>query len=121
MSAVITMAAGALLLLPQAVLAGTTTTTELEGMVYVKARPIILSYGWQPLAGPCGGANKSTCTDFPEVGNCSGTGVGFCDMNFARRDRCLVVITVGGEPTSDNRDYTVIRDVLFSAGPCSKD
>jgi hypothetical protein len=42
------MAAGAFLLLPQAVLAGT-KPTELEGMVYVKARPIILSYGWQPL------------------------------------------------------------------------
>ena len=94
---------------------------RLEGMPYAKARSLILSYGWRPVSGSCGGASNDTCENFPEVGNCSGTGLGFCDMSFARRNRCLVVVTVGGEPRIRNRREPTVRDLQFRTRPCSKD
>lgn len=91
-------------------------------MEYFNARKIILSYGWEPLGGPCQGAgiDEEVCRAFPEVGNCSGTGVGFCDMHFARKDRCLDVVTTGGAPSNDGPGDTSVRDVAFGSAPCSK-
>lgn len=95
---------------------------KLEGSSYLAARRTILAFGWQPLGGNCsgGGSSETTCQAFPEIGNCSGSGTGLCDMTFVRRDRCLVVITVGGAPsTNDNRE-PIVRDIAFGRGPCSK-
>jgi hypothetical protein len=94
-----------------------TKPAKLEGMAYPKARRVILGYGWKPVSGNCGGGGttESICKKFPEIGNCSGTGVGFCDMLFVRKRRCLSIVTVGGPPPD-----AVVRDVVFSAGPCSK-
>ena len=96
---------------------------KLEGKDYLTARKAILSYGWTPLQGDCsgGGTDNDTCATYPEIGNCSGTGVGFCDMTFVRRDRCLIVVTVGGEPKATRRGEPKVRDVQFRRGPCSKD
>ena len=114
------VAAMAVLLLPPQSALAAKRPTKLEGMVYVKARPIILGYGWRPLPGDCGGADQLTCARYPEIGNCSGTGVGFCDMTFTRRSRCLVIVTVGGEPRADKRGEPTVRDLQFRVGPCSK-
>lgn len=86
-------------------------------MAYSKARRIILGYGWKPVYGNCsgGGTTASICKKFPEIDNCSGTGVGFCDMLFVRKQRCLSLVTVGGPPPD-----AVVRDVAFSAAPCPK-
>jgi hypothetical protein len=101
----------------------TAKTTNLEGMDYVSARKVILGYGWQPLPGNCGGGGASnlTCSTYPEIGNCSGSGVGFCDMTFVRPNRCLVVVTVGGAPDAKKHGESVVRDVQFRRGTCSKD
>ena len=95
------------------------TSARLEGMTYVKARQVVLSFGWHPLIGGCsgGGTDEQTCARYPEIGNCSGTGIGFCDMTFFRRDRCLILVTVGGSNMGD----ATVRDVQFRRGPCSKD
>ena len=92
---------------------------KLERMRYLEARPIILGYGWKPLAGGCsgGGVDTEICGRYPEIGNCQGTWPAFCDMTFEKPDRCLMVVTFGGSPSED----TVIRDVTFTRGSCKKD
>ncbi len=94
-------------------------SAKLEGMPYPRARRIILGYGWRALPGNCsgGGTTKGVCTRFPELGNCAGTGLGYCDMTFVRRQKCLMLVTTGGPPSDD----TIVRDVTFSPAPCSKE
>jgi hypothetical protein len=96
---------------------------RLEGMAYLDAREVILTLGWSPVEGPCmgGGARETTCADFPEIGNCSGTGVGYCDMTFRRKDRCLAVVTTGGTPDRTDREGVAVDWVRFSKAPCKKD
>jgi hypothetical protein len=93
---------------------------KLEGMEYSKARKVIVGYGWSPLRGNCGEA-ESTCAAYPEVGNCSAGGFGFCDMAFVGLHRCLIVVTVGGAPRRNEHGEPVVRDVQFRRGSCSKD
>ena len=96
--------------------------TKLEGMDYTEARKVILAMDWVPLAGACEGImGDQTCRRFPEIGNCSGTGLGFCDMHFERRGRCLTIITVGGYPDGEIDGEPAVRDVHFSRAPCLKD
>lgn len=96
-------------------------STKLEGMNYLAARKIVLSFGWKALGGPCEGmVDDQTCRRFPEIGNCSGTGLGFCDMHFVRKQRCLDLVTTEGAP-NDANNTTQVRDVTFSSGPCAKD
>jgi hypothetical protein len=100
-----------------AVAASKTEPPPLEGMTYPKARRVILGYGWKPKSGNCNaGTTAGLCKKYPEVGNCSGTGAGYCDMTFTRKRRCLRIITAGGPPG----DGAVVLDVIFSAAPCSK-
>lgn len=96
--------------------------SKLEGMDYNEARKVILGMGWIPLTGPCQGIMPDeTCARFTEIGNCSGTGLGFCDMHFQRRGRCLTIITVGGYPDGEVDGEPAVRDVHFSRAPCLKD
>ncbi|WP_066525251.1 hypothetical protein [Erythrobacter sp. CCH5-A1] len=96
---------------------------RLEDMTYSDARAVILSLGWSPLEGPCigGGAGEAACSDFPEIGNCSGTGVGYCDMTFRREDRCLTVVTTGGAPDRTDPEGVAVEWVRFSKASCNKD
>jgi hypothetical protein len=95
---------------------------KLEGMDYNEARRAILAMGWVPLTGPCEGImDDETCGRFTEIRNCSGTGLGFCDMHFERRNRCLTIITVGGYPDGEVNGEPSVRDVHFSRAPCRKD
>lgn len=94
---------------------------RLEDMDYLEARKVILALGWQPLGGPCEGVSQATCTGFPEIGNCSGTGLGYCDMTFRRADRCLVVVTTGGSPDRSGPGGTSVDWVRFYKAPCAKD
>jgi hypothetical protein len=98
-------------------------TVRLEGMEYLAARKVILGYGWAPAPGKCGGGGTDghTCSAYPEIRNCSGTGVGLCDMSFVKRDRCLTVVTIGGPPRADGGGEPAVRDVQFRRGPCSQD
>jgi hypothetical protein len=93
-----------------------------EEMSYLDARKIILGKGWVPLQGPCSGftANDS-CSDFPEVGYCQGTGLAHCDMNFRRGERCLVVVTTGGYPNPAYPEDSLVQWVRFHDAPCKKD
>jgi len=94
------------------------TPTRLEGMSYVAARRIILSYGWRPAPGPCGGLlPASVCARFPEVEACSCCDRAPCAMLFIRGNRCLTVGTEGDWPES--RD-THVTDVSFRRHHCSK-
>ena len=96
----------------------TPKAAKLEGMDYPKARLAILGYGWKPVSGNCGGGGTDdiVCTTYPETGNCSGTGVGYCDMMFVKEQRCLSIVTTGGPPG----DGAVVDTVMFKAAPCSK-
>jgi len=96
-------------------------TLRLEGVEYPTARRIILGYGWKPVPGNCGGGgiDEEGCARFPEVGNCSGVWPAYCDMHFARRNRCLDLVTMHGAPQGLPGDIHV-RDVTFSRGPCVK-
>lgn len=96
---------------------------RLEDMAYLDAREVILTLGWSPVEGLCmgGGAGEGTCSDFPEIGNCSGTGVGYCDMTFRRKDRCLTVVTTGGTPDRSEPEGVAVDWVRFSKAPCDKD
>lgn len=98
--------------------AASSTPAKLEGMEYPKARTAILGYGWKPLSGDCsgGGTDNTICGSYPETGNCSGTGVGYCDMMFVKEKRCLSLVTTGGPPG----DGAFVDTVTFSAAPCSK-
>ena len=93
---------------------------KLEGMGYDQARAIVRGYGWSPFPGPCDGpgVTKETCEGFPEVELCSGTGVGLCTMRFAKPERCLTLVTVGGPPASTADGEPTVRDVTFGEGPC---
>lgn len=111
--------ASAILLVPQPVLGR--KPIELEDMEYLRARKIILSYGWVPVPGECGGpdVDDHTCTTYPEVGNCTGVGIGYCNMTFKRGKQCLSLVTVGGAPQDEPGD-TKVRDVRFSRNQCVK-
>ena len=96
--------------------------SRLVGRDYNEARQMILAMGWAPLGGPCQGTfGEGACRRFPEIGNCSGTGLGFCDMTFQRRGRCLTIITIGGLPGGEADGEPSVRDVIFSRAPCRKD
>ena len=110
----------AVLLLPQPVVAAK-KPVRLEDVEYLKARQIILSYGWVPVPGNCGGpdVDDHVCSTYPEVGNCTGVGIGFCDMTFRKANRCLRLVTIAGAPQDEPGD-TEVREVTFSKGACLK-
>jgi hypothetical protein len=91
---------------------------KLEGMGYLKARSIILSYGWKPLLGHCE-ADESACDRYPEIEACSCCGTAPCAMVFVKQNRCLGVGTIGGPPQPEEAD-AVVTDVRFMRGHCSK-
>lgn len=92
---------------------------RLEGMDYLPARRIILGYGWQPMVGPCEAIDDSECAAFPEIDTCSGVWPGYFHMVFMRRNRCLDVVTRGGEPEAgQEQSDTIVRDVSFLHGRC---
>lgn len=93
-----------------------------EGDDYVAARARLIADGWQPFRDACtgGGTSADTCRAYPEIGNCSGTGVGHCDMQFSRGAECLAIVTVGGAPRADGGD-TRIAGVRTMASACVRD
>ena len=95
---------------------------KLEGMEYPKARKIILGYGWVLSPGNCTGIDRNydnSCARFPEIENCSGTGVGYCDMDFAKPGQCLTVTTVGGPPGNAGKgEETIVDEIYFSRHRC---
>ena len=95
---------------------------RLEGMPYLKARAIILRYGWLPFKGECSGAGVSDriCGLYPEIGNCTGNGIGFCDMSFYRQNHCLIVVAIGGAPDEEGSGDSKVRDVTFRRTPCRR-
>jgi hypothetical protein len=97
------------------------TAPRLEEMNYLDARKVIIRLGWQPLDGNCDAISQATCIDFPEIGNCSGTGLGFCDMHFRRGKRCLTIVTTGDTPDRAQPDRTSVEWVRFTKAPCAKD
>jgi hypothetical protein len=117
-------AAAAFTLLHQPIFAASVLTSpkrpaKLEGMEYLEARKVILGFGWRPSSGDCSGpdVDERTCAKYPEIDTCTGVGIGLCGMKFVRRNRCLVLITIGGAPQRQAGD-TLVRDVTFLRGPC---
>jgi hypothetical protein len=90
---------------------------RLEGMHYLQARRIILSYGWVPAPGPCSSLTEWICGRYPEIDTCSCCDRAPCALLFVRGNRCLSVGTEGDLPGS--RDTHVV-DVSFRRRHCSK-
>lgn len=59
------------------------------------------------------------CEAFPEINNCSGSGLGYCDMTFTRPDRCLIVVTIGGRPDTSATGETKIGGSTVQEGACA--
>jgi hypothetical protein len=98
-----------------------TRPARLEGMDYVPARRVILSYGWRPAAGPCFGVTESECASFPEIDSCSCCGRAPCAMLFIRANRCLLISTEVGPPeTGAEESDTHVVYVAFRRHDCSK-
>jgi hypothetical protein len=93
---------------------------RLEGMDYLRARRIILGYGWQPVTGPCSGVSESDCASFPEIDSCSCCGLAPFGMFFRRRNWCLLVSTIGASPVIGRESDTTVTNVHFRRGHCSK-
>ena len=93
---------------------------RLEGMAYPAARALILSFGWQPSHGDCQGAgiSRQICQRFPELDTCSGVELGYCGMRFVRRNRCLILVTIGGPPSVEGLTDTVVDGVQFNRRRC---
>ena len=95
---------------------------RLEGMRYVPARRIILSYGWAPMPGPCevsAGLQASDCESFPELDVCSPVWPGYCSIVFTRRGLCLDILTTGGPPVAGlERGYTQVLRAGIRRGRC---
>jgi hypothetical protein len=94
---------------------------RLEGMDYVPARRVILSYGWVPAPGPCFGVTESECASFPEIDSCSCCSRAPCAMLFIRGNRCLSILTEIGPPEAGVEESdTHVVDVSFRSHHCSK-
>ena len=93
---------------------------KLEGLPYIEARRIVLGYGWTAHDGACGGGGTSPalCRSFPEIGNCSGVGQGFCDMSFDKPGRCLSIVTAGGQPGPTGSGDDHVERVRFRTEAC---
>jgi hypothetical protein len=102
--------------------APSSSPARLEGMSYVPARRIILSYGWVRAAGPCtvsAGLRASDCESFPELDVCSPVSPGYCSIVFTRRGLCLDILTTGGPPVAgQERGDTEVFRVNFRRGRC---
>lgn len=86
-----------------------------KGMPYIEARKILLDAGWQTVTAhttPNGTpvcfkvqeredeslASSEAC-NYEEIDTCSGSGMGFCNMNFFDGEETyLAITTAGGEP-----------------------
>ena len=115
---------GAALLAPAATstpaIAKTTASNKavkLEGMGYLKARKIILGYGWKPVHGACQTAGAD-CRRYPEIEACSCRGTAPCAMVFEKKNQCLGVGTIGGPPQTEEAD-TVVANVNFMRKKCA--
>jgi hypothetical protein len=97
-------------------------SNKLEGMDYLSARKIILSYGWKPVGGGCDGVRASRCAKFPEIEVCSVVYPGHCSILFVRGRGCLSVMTIGAVPGGYWASDTLVIQVSFGRGsyPCSK-
>ena len=89
-----------------------------EGQPYLTLRDAMLEDGWTPVAGACQGVFDVPCEDFPEIENCTGTGLGFCDMTFERNQSCLSVVITDGPPSLEDRQDAPVYSTRKYAKPC---
>ena len=85
---------------------------------YLTLRDAMLDDGWTPVAGACQGVFNVPCEDFPEIENCTGTGLGFCDMTFERNQSCLSVVITDGPPSLEDRQDAPVYSTRKYAKPC---
>lgn len=85
----------------------------IEGLSIDTARNLLTASGWQPVPGDpetqgFGMAQTLAEAGIPEVGDCSGTGFGFCSFTYSGKAGELSVITAG-EGGEDGSLPTVVR------------
>lgn len=93
--------------------------TKLEGMEYLKARRVILGFGWKPWVGHCE-ADAKTCAAFPEVDVCSASFPIQCGMRFVREGSCLMVGTAGEAPPGYEEGEPHVDGVVFRHSTCER-
>lgn len=96
-------------------------TFETSFPSYNSARSIVLGHGFRPSeATPSDDCHKDSgqfdslnCTDYPEIRACSGTGLGYCSMQFENQsDDILKITTAMGSPDPDNEEVHVVWAAL---------
>lgn len=115
----ITLAVAAIGLLTPEARASAKQPIKLEGMEYLKARRVILGYGWSPWVGHCE-ADPKTCAAFPEVDVCSASFPVQCGMRFVRGTSCLMVGTTGEAPPGFEAGEPHIEGVHFRRRTCKE-
>ena len=100
-----------------------------EGMAYSKARQLLLKAGWHVPVLPDGGypadhpkvasecaGNVEACNRWPEIDSCSGSGDGYCNMNWVNAAGQEVrVITSGGLDEAVLRSYEFVKPQQIAA------
>jgi hypothetical protein len=112
------LALAAALLAPQSA-ASASKSSKLEGMEYLQARQVILSYGWKPWIGHCE-ADAKTCAAFPEIDVCSASFPIQCGMRFVRPRSCLMVGTAGEAPPGFEKGEPHVQGVTFRRSTCER-
>lgn len=90
----------------------------LIGMEYNRAKRAILRRGWAPFKGECMQMLAEECVGFPELDICSAEGL--CVYKFAKPNRCLIVVGIGGPPKLRQIGDAMIRSTSFQEFSCER-
>ena len=79
-----------------------------KGQSYSSVRTKMLKAGWKPFhaedADECMSGDKR-CEDRPEMESCAGTGMANCRFLWKRKDKTVVIFTIGEEANYDGHEF----------------
>ncbi len=79
-----------------------------KGEIYAKVRLKLLKAGWKPFHSPDAGEcldGDARCAGRPEMENCAGTGLAPCVFLWKRKDKTIVIFTIGEEANYNGYEF----------------